>query len=290
LVKSGRLDFKSLAQLLSPFYLSTCFVCTGLSLAVAAERWRVLLRAQNIFMSFKDIFKLSLIGNFFNFAMPGGVGGDIVRGFYIAKHNNDAKAGSVISVLMDRLTGLYSMVFTAIVAMIIFFKKYVEHNHLRIALILLIALFLAFSFFWLLIFSEKLYRKLPMREKFLKIYESFANYRTHKDVFFRSIILSWISQGFSILFFIFACYGLGFSEIPLSVYFFVVPLGFMLTALPISVAGIGIGQAAFLFLFNLALNTKTQVGPSAVTAYQVSLFVFGLMGAWFYLHRSHKNQ
>lgn len=283
LVESGRLDFRSLTKLLSFKYLLPCFLCMGLNLLTGCARWRILLRAQNIFMKFKDVFKLILIGTFFNFAMPGGVGGDVIRGFYIAKHNHQAKTDSVVSVIMDRLVGLYSMVFMAVLAMLLFLKESIRNDELKIVLFLLTSFFVAFSFFWLIFFSKRLYKKLPFKEKFSKIYQSFSNFRQHRSIFLKSLLLSLVSQIFSISFFVFAGHGLGYSEVPVSVYFFVVPLGFMIATLPLSIAGIGVGQAAFLFLFDMALNTESQIGPSTITAYQIFLFIFGLSGAYFYL-------
>jgi uncharacterized membrane protein YbhN (UPF0104 family) len=74
-------------------------------------------------------------------------------------------------------------------------------------------------------------------------------------------------------------------DIPFAAYFFVVPLGFIATAVPISPAGVGVGQMAFLFLFNTYLGYKTSLGPTAITILQVLQFVFGLVGAWFFIRR-----
>ncbi|MNU01394.1 hypothetical protein D3C72_2447830 [compost metagenome] len=62
----------------------------------------------------------------------------------------------------------------------------------------------------------------------------------------------------------------------------------MATAIPISPAGVGVGQAAFYFLFNVYTGTETELGPTVITAYQVGMFVLSLWGAFFYLRRKEK--
>ena len=75
------------------------------------------------------------------------------------------------------------------------------------------------------------------------------------------------------------------AEIPLAVYFFLVPVGTVVTALPISPAGIGVGQAAFYFLFSHYLGRESSLGPTSVTAMQIMNFAWGLLGAALYLKR-----
>ena len=51
---------------------------------------------------------------------------------------------------------------------------------------------------------------------------------------------------------------MGETTIPISAYFFLVPVGTVVQALPISPAGIGVGQAAFFFLFNHYLGAAQR--------------------------------
>jgi hypothetical protein len=78
---------------------------------------------------------------------------------------------------------------------------------------------------------------------------------------------------------------MGVTELPFSMYCFLVPIGVIVQALPISPAGIGVGQAAFFFLFNLSLGKESQIGPTAITTMQILQFVWGIVGAFFYLQR-----
>lgn len=297
LIQSGKLDFKALRPLLNSAAILSCLGCAGLALALAAERWRRFMIAQEIHLSFWITFKLTLIGTFFNFAMPGGVGGDLVKGYYIIRTSPNARIKAAITVLMDRLSGLFVLLLMTIVMMISRWDLIQTKPALISIFWFLLAFLVAFCFGWAAVFSRRIYKTrwlhkifglLPVRLKVLHLYEALADYRHHKLSFFSTFCLSLLSQIASIFFFILAGRALGFHDIPLSIYFFVIPIGFMIQAIPISPAGVGVGQAALLFLFHAAISQGSEVGPLTMTAYQVSLFIYGIFGALFYLGISQK--
>jgi hypothetical protein len=162
---------------------------------------------------------------------------------------------------------------------------------------LLVFLTVGFIFFWALTFSrrlhalgfiEKLLQKVPKSHSLLRTYHALTEYRHFKSTFFKTFALSLAAQLVSTVFFMIAGYGLGFSQIPLGLYMFVIPIAFMVQAVPISPAGVGVGQTAAFFLFNLVSPGNGAVGPASTTAYQLAQFFFGLFGAYFYLGISKK--
>ncbi|NJL25268.1 MAG: hypothetical protein HC902_08875, partial [Calothrix sp. SM1_5_4] len=44
-------------------------------------------------------FSLYLIGIFFNFALPGSVGGDVVRGYYLVADHPERRMDSILSIV-----------------------------------------------------------------------------------------------------------------------------------------------------------------------------------------------
>jgi len=72
-------------------------------------------------------------------------------------------------------------------------------------------------------------------------------------------------------------------------YFFIVPLGMITMSIPITPAGIGVGQAAFLKLFEWSLGTKTTIGADAVTIWQVLAIAISLVGSYFYVSYAKKK-
>ncbi|HEY8271512.1 MAG TPA: lysylphosphatidylglycerol synthase transmembrane domain-containing protein [Pseudobdellovibrionaceae bacterium] len=298
LVQSGKLNFKALTNLLHLKYVLPGFLLVAGSVYLTSERWRILLQTQSHHLPSWKTFKLTMIGVFFNFAVPGGVGGDIVKAFYFTKDYPESKMAAATSVLVDRVLGLYGLILMAFLAMLFDWKHVQADSSLHFLWIAIIALLFTASTAFALIFSQKIYdrgsfrralEKLPFHEKTVRIYESVHLYGRNYKTLIGSIFISLLSQSFSILFMILAGHasGLG-TEMPWSTYFLVAPLGFMATAIPISPAGVGVGQAAFYFLFNIYSGHATDLGPTVVTAYQVGQFLFGLLGAFFYMQRKEK--
>jgi uncharacterized protein (TIRG00374 family) len=297
LLHSGKLNFSALRNLLTPVYGSLGVLLIALNLFLTSERWRTLIRTQGLRIASWPAMKLTLIGIFFNYAMPGGVGGDVIKAYYFNKDQPGEKVVAVSSVLMDRVLGLFAMVLMALVVMIFDFEHIEKIPTLMTLFVFISALSAGFVVGLALVFSAPVYRsgiltkilqKLPMSAKLLKLYESLHLYGKNGRSVMWAIVLSFLAQMSSILFLYLAGYCAGFTEIPLKVYCLVAPLGFMATAIPISPAGVGVGQAAFYFLFNLYTGSATELGPTTITALQVGTFLISLSGAYFYLLRKEK--
>jgi hypothetical protein len=292
LISSGKLNFSSLKQMLSPANISIALILVALNIYFASERWRLLVNSQNMKTESWLLMKLSLIGSFFNYAMPGGVGGDVIKAYYFTKQNSGKKVVAITSVLMDRIMGLFSMIVMALVVMIYDFQHINQVPALYTLFWLILGLFSGFSIALLLIFSQTLYekqflikiiKKLPLSGKITTAYESIHLYGQSGTRLICVVSLSLLSQVSAILFLYLVGQRTGYSEVPLTTYFLVAPLGFMATAIPISPAGVGVGQAAFYFLFNSHLGKTTNLGSTIITAFQVGTFIVSILGALFYL-------
>lgn len=299
LIQSGKLNFSALKNLLTPgsILLGLSLVLVGIFFA--SERWRILIRTQGVSAHSFPLLKLSLIGTFFNFAMPGGVGGDVVKAYYFTRENPGSKVTAVTSVLMDRVIGLFAMILLALVVMFYDLNHIVKTPVLLTLFWFILSLFTIFVVALTLVFSQKTFirnnlkkilRKLPLSEKFLKLYESMHLYGNDGKRFILVVLISLLGQLCSISFLYFAGNMAGFTDIPAKTFFLVAPLGFMATAIPISPAGVGVGQAAFYFLFNIYTGTPSDAGPTCITAYQVASFFVSLLGAFFYLRRKDRSE
>ncbi len=79
----------------------------------AGFRWVLLLRVQGVAIGTGRIFALLLIGLFFNFFIPGGTGGDVVKIYYLLKETHTQRTAALLSVLMDRILGLVGLILLA---------------------------------------------------------------------------------------------------------------------------------------------------------------------------------
>jgi uncharacterized protein (TIRG00374 family) len=291
LVHKHVLDFDSLQKIATPPLILFCLALVGLQVFINNYRWLQLMRAQGFESTVSKTMPLSLIGMFFNFAMPGGVGGDVVKGFYLLKQHPKEKFAAAVSIFMDRLIGFFVMIATAFAALFLNWSEVAHSPQLISVAVGVSVLFVAFLVFFAISFSPinvRFFERLPAGKKIRALYEVLHSYRQCPRALTIAVAMSAMNQLLIVAFV--AVIGRALNvEIPLAVYFFLVPIGTVAQALPISPAGIGVGQAAFFFLFKLHLHHDSPIGPVAVTATQISSLAWGLVGAYFYLRISHEK-
>lgn len=116
-----------------------------------------MLAIQDIRVSTWMSAKLSLAGNFFDFALPGTTGGDVFKAYYLTRHT-PKRTEAVTTVFLDRAIGLLGMVLLA--AIVLVFSRDQRFGSLA-RLILLILMLLAML--GALIFSGRIRRLLRLR-------------------------------------------------------------------------------------------------------------------------------
>ena len=80
-------------------------------LCAGTLRWQMLLRVQNVRISFFETFSLTLQGFFFSMVIPGGsLGGDVVKAAFIVKRvEKGSKLVGAFTILMDRILGMITL-------------------------------------------------------------------------------------------------------------------------------------------------------------------------------------
>jgi uncharacterized protein (TIRG00374 family) len=252
------------------------------------------MRGQGFESSIGRTMPLSLIGMFFNFAMPGGVGGDVIKGYYLLQEHPSQKFAGAMSIFMDRVMGFFAMSVTAFLALFLNWEAVSRSNELKgvaLGVAGLFAFFVVFFFFSLSKVLQKksiarlLFDKIPGGQSIRRIYDILHSYRKSPRTLVLASALSMVNIAIMVVFVYVVGLSMGVTELPFSMYCFLVPIGVIVQALPISPAGVGVGQAAFYFLFNLSLGKESQLGPTAITTIQIMQFAWGLVGAYFYLQR-----
>ena len=87
-----------------------------LGVGLRAWRWQGLLQALGQQVRLARLTELYFVGTFFNNMLPTGIGGDVIRGYELAKDGTGA-AASASSILVDRATGLITLMATALVTL-----------------------------------------------------------------------------------------------------------------------------------------------------------------------------
>lgn len=90
-------------------WLIAAISMAGISVLCHAFRWWCFLRAQEVPVGVGRALELTLIGNLFNLVSIGGIGGDAARMLLLMRDFRDRKLAIAMSVLGDHLSGLVSL-------------------------------------------------------------------------------------------------------------------------------------------------------------------------------------
>jgi len=291
--KGKMVDFSLLRTfVLNPVNFATALGFLSISAFLCTLRWRILVRGQGLQISFKDLFSLTMIGNFFNTFMPGSVGGDLIKAWYIAGKEPNKRTKAVFTVLLDRILGLAVIIFYAAFTLVFFSDWLKDHPQLKtIAVSVWIfsgASIIGGFLFFLSPFVKKgpiqtlLKRVLGKYNKVSKILDAAFLYRKQPFQIFLALLLSSVSILTAIYFHSLQGKLLG---IPLSLtqYFILVPLAVTASAVPLLPGGIGTGQVAFFTLFKWMDIANPELGGTLCTLVQVYTILFNCLGYLFYL-------
>jgi uncharacterized protein (TIRG00374 family) len=88
------------------------------AMSSAGLKWYILLRAQGIRAPFRAVLSYTYVGFFFNNFLPANVGGDVMRGYGLARYTEQG-AEAAVSVVVDRIVGLMAFMSSAVVAALV---------------------------------------------------------------------------------------------------------------------------------------------------------------------------
>jgi uncharacterized protein (TIRG00374 family) len=268
------------------------FALLSLTPVLGIIRWRWLLAAQNIHLSWLRTTQLTLVGMFFNMVLPGSVSGDVLKGWHVARDAQGRGAQAFGSVVFDRVMGLSALVMLSAGALLLGVHSPWAARLAGIITVFGVAAAVAVLVFFGYLFTvgelnDPLLRILVRTERkcaaagvFRRTYESIRSYRAHRQIVIRAVVLSIIIHGLvGLACFQFAC-ALGETRLsPLSL-MAVVPLGLLVTAIPISPGAVGTGHAAFLSLFRVLGSER---GADVFSLYLLFQFVVGGLGGVVYV-------
>lgn len=252
---------------------------------ICALRWRMLVAVHGIRLSVGRTAELTLIGLFFNVALPGAVSGDFVKGYLVAREPGVRDGARIFgSIVFDRITGVSALVMVAAGSILfadgsVFGASYWQA--IRLGVIGATAGVVTFFTYLLLVgvnrdpllrLLKAIERRIPKAAIATGAYEGTRAYSAHPVVVLIALAASLVVHLLNAAAFILIARAL---EEPIGVLpgMVVVPLGMLVTALPVLPMGIGTGHAAFGFLF-LALGSRR-----GADAFNLNLFYYLLLGA-----------
>lgn len=263
-----------------PSWLLAGFACYGVVELLAAIRWFILLRVQDIHLPAWRVGALLMLGIFFNMFMPGGTGGDFLKVYFLLKEIPKKKAEGLLAVLMDRLIGLLALIMISSVIIGLrydWLKTDPVSRSLTWALLLILASSLAGILFSFMIsgfgWAHKLPAKMPMRDKLIDVSRAYNAYARAWPASLAALFASFFVHIASFSLFVCAARALSVN-ISTKDLFTVMPIILTLAAIPISVGGAGVREAMFAALLVPLCHV------SGAEAFTLSLTGFMLQAAW----------
>jgi uncharacterized membrane protein YbhN (UPF0104 family) len=257
-----KVEWRNIGQAMSVFNPSALLISGGflvLAIVLSARRWRLFIPSQ---VDVHRIRSLYFIGAFFNTCLPGIVGGDVIKAYYLShdlrekreKEVGEPSAGSangsglytinsvsVGSVFMDRFMGLVTLV-AVVFAVYPWGFGYLRKTP---AEWIVPAFLIAFPLFSLAFFRFRVGRRfLPLE----RVHNYFSLCAARKDVLVKALSYSIGIQLLVILSAYIISYGLSI-EVSFFSFFVFIPLINILLLIPVSISGIGLREGAFVFFF-----------------------------------------
>lgn len=272
----------------SPGWVVAGIAVGAVSILAAALRWHVLLKAQSLDVTFPYVTRLILIAAMFNIVSVGGAGGNAARMIAVMRRNPGRKLVVTLTVMMDHIVGFVS---TGVV--FLFFAwgcgevSGLEDGPVKRTLVGATVFELCGILMIILMFVmcsgrmiEGFWKKIPFiarRKRMMDFAQCLNLYRKH----WRGTLVSLgASIVLSVSFFLAFYVGLrAIGEvIDVSTLLTVMPLVDVVSAMPISVSGLGVREKTFEYL----VGEMTSIGPGAAVSASLIGFLFhvfwGLIG------------
>lgn len=261
-----RLVLKTLGAL-DGRYLAATFAFIVLAVLVNVYEWSLVVTARIGPVGFGRLLRYYLIGLFFNSLLPTAIGGDVARGYEMARETDDGP-GSAGSILADRLVSGLTLGLAALLGLLLVPRSPALVGGVALFAAACVALVVAAAHPRML---PAAVRGMNRKETAARVWaaraaESVQASLTDLGLVTRVGSLALLSQVLIALVTVFIFKSLG-ARLDVGHALVCVPIISALTMLPVSISGIGVREGAYVYFF-------TQIGISAPQAVAASLLFF----------------
>ena len=275
-------------------YLGFAIATMGAILFLGILRWHMILKVHGLALPLGRTTEISLIAHFFNSFLLGSVGGDLFKAYYAARETHHKKVEAVVTVAVDRVIGLFSMLALACVLLLPNIDFLLIADKRLIAVIwIVIAMTAACSGFIVISFwggvtktfprAREWMRKLPKGAELERSIEAFREFGRDKTFFLRVLPVSLAANGLCVVLVMFLVWGFGLTA-PIDALALAVLVATCISSLPITPSGLGVRENLYVMFLAAA---PIGIGPAeglliSLVGYSTSLF-WSMIGGLVYL-------
>jgi glycosyltransferase 2 family protein len=255
-----------------------------LGVVISAYQWQVLLDGEHIRLDLRRLVNFYLMGIAFSHFLPTGMGGDVVKIYYVGREGNNF-AGSASAALMSRVMGYIGMLLVSLPVLFIWQKMF---NHELTLTYILSSMLVCAG----LVVSAGVVVMLPriVQGRWAK-WRIFAVLNKVGNTLLASIRRPSFMAG-SILYgmvFHFSAalnyYAFGMAlhmQVPFAFYLVAIPFVSLVAFLPCSINGFGLRESALVSIF-ATMHVPNATAMTLGLLVDVQMLFFGIIGGVLYL-------
>lgn len=284
----------------------------ALAVALSASKWWLLLRAQKIPVPLSRLLAFQWMGIFFDNFVPAQVGGDVLRGYNLAR-DTQRKADAAASVLIDRFTGLTAFMLAAAISSTtilltgglpapassqeLAFLRFIDLRLIAIgssgvAAALLTSLALLMSRRTKVV-VERILARLPLGNRVLPVWQKLAAAINAYRHAYPAMVVAGLVSFLIVVVTSVTIWLLANALTPGSINFVQVlvinPLIAFLSVIPLSPGGLGVRQVAFAALF-VSVGVAAELGFLVGLLQQVITYLVSLPGLVLWVRGQRKTE
>ncbi|MBU1078181.1 MAG: flippase-like domain-containing protein [Spirochaetes bacterium] len=289
-----RIDLAFIRNLLltsNYLYLLIAVLIFVLSNVTGAVQWYFLLRSQtDTDPGFFAMIRLYLFSAFFNNFLLSNVGGDVIKVYKLIKYKFD-KNIIFSSVLWDRFISVLILIFFSLITGYILFKKVVILYSLALflgAIILLLILVKKYKLGSFLLKFVNIIRHKKINYFLKEFFLSFKIYLQRSKYIVLFYSFSILTQFLKIFFMVLIAMALSITITPWEI-FFIIPIIGVVSALPISINGLGVREYVGSYLFGF-LDKEKALMSVFITVGNLVIILGNLFGVIFIFDKNKPKQ
>ncbi|MDD3985740.1 MAG: lysylphosphatidylglycerol synthase transmembrane domain-containing protein [Methanobacterium sp.] len=268
-------EFISSLSKINFFFLIIPILISFIGVLISTLKWKNILNFYNINESLRTLFKLYLMGSFYNNVLPSAIGGDIYKFYKLNKKFKNKKA-ILSSIILERGFGFLSLFLINIFILLFNFETIIKNSTLFFIEIIILIINIIIFIFLFIKFDLRIIKKYNFFIKIFNILDSVKSIKNKKNLIFFSLLMSIIFNLLSAFSLKFIFYGLGINVSLFSLIFVSVIIHF-LSIIPISLNNIGINESAYVFLFSF-FGILPEISLLASLIGRSLLILFSLTG------------
>lgn len=267
------LDWRELFGVLTRIKLEWMLLAFGwviLSMVISVSKWKLILQAQAITLSWPELWRAYWAGLFFNNFLPSSIGGDALRIVWVGRLTGDM-AGSTASVFVERVLATVGLSFTGLIA-----SFFVVQADQRVILLFILLIALSLALLGLLMWGGIPQQFVQSKGRVINFLRGMEQHGTRLQgqwgVILRVMFLSVLFQG-SVVGVNYAIFkALHISSIGWLEALYVIPVTSIAAMLPIGINGYGVREGAYVALLaSYHVPAATAFAASILFAFLVSL-------------------